>query len=56
MADKAEEPCPVCDDAHVEITDDYHRRLHDLTEDLAARLAALAEAHARGEHEAGQGT
>jgi hypothetical protein len=38
------------------ITDDYHERLRDLQEDLQKKLAALVEAHARGEHEAGQGT
>jgi len=33
-----------------EITDDYQKRLCDLQEDLQAKLAALVEAHARGEH------
>jgi len=57
MTDKAEQgPCPVCDNAMLKITDDYYERLRDLEEDLQAKLVAVAEAHARGEHETGQGT
>ena len=52
MTDKAEyDHCPVCDNAMLEITDDYHERLCALQEDLQAKLVAVAEAHARGEHE-----
>lgn len=56
MTGKAEDPCPVCDNAMWEITDDHQERLRDLYEDLHKKLAAVAEAHARGEHETGQGT
>jgi len=53
MTGKTEEPCPVCDSVMLEITDDYHERLRDLEEDLRAKLAALVEAHTKGEHETG---
>jgi len=56
MTGKTEEPCPVCDRMARELHDDHQEQILDLYEDLLAKLAALTEAHARGEHDAGQGT
>ena len=43
--------CPICDEERMELQEWCDRRLRDLWEDFHKKVAALAEAHARGEHD-----